>query len=114
MSERFEYNDGRGLIAGWVSTDSAAPLGPGVYVVGDLLEFNVATEQLVPLGTGDLAAIYNGKERREISSPGGFDNVIMAGEILESGIRIAGAAIIMSEAQRWIFRRAGFYMKRVF
>jgi len=109
-----DYEGGKNLIAGDnVSTLSSAPLAADTYYIGMLLEYNATNDELEAISTGTLAAIYNGDEDGRVLSASGVGSVIVAGDISEEGlVDNAGAALTLTEDQRWAYRDAGFYMKK--
>jgi len=110
--EKVTFEGGRKLQAGWISTRKAL-LAADTYFVGMLLEYNTTNDNLEILSTGLLAGIYNGEDGRILGAEGTSD-VIVAGEISESGIVDgAGDALALTADQIEAFRIAGFYMKEV-
>lgn len=104
------YEGGKALAAGWISTDQV-PLAADTYYHGMLLEYNATTDVYEALASGTLGAIYSGEQRTLASA--GVGSVVVAGEIVEGQlVDASGASITLTEDQRAAFRDAGFYMKR--
>ena len=112
MGETTNYENGRKLQAGWVTTDQI-PLAADTYYPGMELEYDAAADNYKALATdANIAAIYNGEERTLSSA--GIGEAIMAGEINETGLVSAtNTALTLTEDQRATRRDKGFYIKRV-
>jgi len=102
--------DGKNLVAGWISTRQI-PLVADTYYVGMLLEYAAASDAYQALASGPLAAIYNGDDGAVLASAGVRD-CIVAGEIYEAGlVDASGDAITVTEDNRALYRAEGFYLK---
>ena len=107
-----DYEDGNQVIAGKVTIDEAAPLGPDTFYQGMLLEYDSVNHYYIALATdANMAAIYNGPERTLASA--GVGSIITSGEVFEGGlVSAADAALTLSEDQIATYRDSGFYIKR--
>lgn len=102
--------EGKNLVAGWVSTRQI-PLAADTYYVGMLLEYDATANNYKALAAGSLAAIYNGTDGRVLAAPG-VDDCIVAGDVYEAGLVDAtGAALTVTEDNRALYRAEGFYLK---
>jgi hypothetical protein len=112
MGTAVTYEDGKQLQAGWVTTDQV-PLSADTYYDGMLLEYDATANAYKALATdANMAGIYNGGE--QVLATAGYGDVIMAGEINETGlVSNANATITLTEDQRATYRDNGFYIKRV-
>lgn len=90
------------------------PLAADTYYAGMRLEYNDTNDNYELLAAGTLAAIYHGQDGRVLAAPG-FDNAIVGGDIVESGLvddtgAALGSALTLDEINA--YQAAGFYVNQ--
>ena len=90
------------------------PLAADTYHIGMRLEYNDTNDNHEILSAGTLSAVYFGTAGRVLAAPG-FDNAIVGGDIVESGlVDAAGAALgsALTEDEITAYQAAGFYVNQ--
>jgi hypothetical protein len=106
MSVTYNKND---LTAGKIQTRQV-PLDADTYYKGQRLALNI--DQFCDIGAGDtvLCGVYMGET--EALSDGDVRGVIVGGELWSGGVvDNAGAAVVLTLAQKVAYQKLGFYFQ---